>query len=115
MKSAYVYLQYCPDLELYKIGVSVNYKQRIKSLQTGNPFEIITKETFYSKYPYKVESALHREFNCQRQSLNEIKLKGEWFLLSAEQVNNFLLKCESIEKNIEYLVNAGNIFILRNY
>lgn len=112
-KSAYVYLKHCPDLELYKIGVSLNYKKRNKSLQTGNPFEIITKEVFFSKYPYRVEMALHREFKCQKKSVDDVSLKGEWFLLTQNQVNNFISKCEAIENSIDFLVNAGNVFILK--
>ena len=113
MNAAYVYLNYCPQLELYKIGVSINYQQRNISLQTGNPYEIITKEAFYSKYPYKLESVLHRDFKLYKTNMDDIKLKGEWFNLPQNIVSEFLEKCEIIENNFVLLLNAGNFFIIK--
>ncbi len=113
--SAFVYLKYCPQLDLYKIGVAKNYNQRNKGLQTGNPFEIITRHVFASKYPYKVEAAIHREFVGFKHSVDDVKLKGEWFNLTNEQVDKFLIKCENIERSIDFLVDSGNEFILRNF
>jgi len=113
MKPAYVYLKFCPQLELYKIGVSVNYQQRNVSLQTGNPYEIITKEAFYSKYPYRVEMVLHRDFKSYKTSVDDVKLKGEWFNLPKELVDSFLSMCEKSEKNFQILVNSGNLYVLK--
>ena len=113
MKPAEVYLKYCPILDLYKIGVSFSSKKRNPGLQTGNPYEIITKFIFQSKYPYKVETSLHREFNSYKTDVNDVKLKGEWFKLDNAQVNNFLIRCKTIESNIQMLVDSDNYFILK--
>lgn len=113
MTPAEVYLKYCSQLDLYKIGVSKSSKKRNKALQTGNPYEIITKFTFQSKYPYKVETSLHREFKSYKTDVNDVKLKGEWFKLDNTQVNNFLMRCKTIESNIQILVDSGNHFILK--
>jgi hypothetical protein len=113
MNSAFVYLKYCPQLDLYKIGVSKNCKQRNKTLQPGNPFEIVTQHAFESKYPYKVESIMHREFAAYKRSIDDVKLKGEWFNLSFEQADKFISKCENIERSIDFLVSSENYFILK--
>lgn len=110
-RPAYIYLKYCAQLELYKIGVSVNSEKRNISLQTGNPFEITTKEVFFSKYPYKVESAIHKELKSFKKTVNDIKLKGEWFNLPDEIASQFILKCYNVESSIDFLKKSGNIFI----
>lgn len=110
-KPSFVYLKHCAALDAYKIGVSINAKKRNKSLQTGNPYQIDTLYVFESKYPYKVETILHREFHLKKTDVNEIKLKGEWFNLNVEDVSDFLNKCISIEKNIDFLLEYNNCFI----
>lgn len=113
MNPAYVYLKYCSALDLYKIGVSKNSNKRNKALQTGNPYEIETIFNFFSKYPYRVETSLHREFGTCKKNIDNDKLKGEWFNLSMEQVNNFLNRCVTIENNITFLIENGNHFICK--
>lgn len=112
-KPSVVYLKYCAVLDVYKIGVSVNVKQRNKGLQTGNPYQIETMYVFKSKYPYKVETILHREFQLKKTDVNDNKLKGEWFNLDSADVKGFLDKCISIENNIDFLLEANNFFILK--
>ncbi len=113
MSGAQVYLKYCSAVNAYKVGVSKNSKKRNKALQTGNPYEIETKFLFFSQFPYRVETALHREFKPYKKDINDIQLKGEWFNLNDNQVNSFLTKCELIESNIKFLVESGNYFILK--
>jgi len=109
----YVYLKYCSELDLCKVGVAKNDEIRTKSLQTGNPYKIETINIFYSEYPYKIESNLHREYSCYKKDINNIKLKGEWFKLSDSQINEFVDKCKFLESNIKFLIESNNPFILK--
>lgn len=113
MTPAEVYLKYCSQLDLYKIGVSKNSKKRNKALQTGNPYIIETLHIFFSNYPYRLETSLHQEFKTQKIDVDENILKGEWFSLSKEQVSKFLNRCITIENNIKFLIDNGNYFILK--
>ena len=112
MDTSEVYLMYINELNLYKIGVSKNTKKRIKHLQTGCPYLIEIRHVFKSKYPYKVELALHNELRAFKVNIDDVKLKGEWFNLEFEHVNNFNKKCSVIEKNLDFLIDSGNKFIL---
>ena len=59
----------------YKIGVSENPKDRVKQLQTGNPYdiELIKTESFDTKkYAHDLEERLHKQ-------LSEFREEGEWF------------------------------------
>lgn len=69
-KSTHLYVLRCG--ERLKIGVTHDINQRIKSLQTGNPDEIILEYIEERTNPHKAERFLHRYFQKQ-------KVKGEWF------------------------------------
>lgn len=62
-----------------KIGVAVDIGLRIKSLQTGNPFELSVLGEKYFKNSYKAENEIHKKF------IN-YNFKNEWFLLTKEQL-----------------------------
>ena len=68
--STHLYVLRCG--ERLKIGVTNNIDQRIKSLQTGNPDQIILEYIEERLNPHKAEKFLHRFFQKQ-------KVKGEWF------------------------------------
>ena len=76
----------------YKIGVTRNKDiiKRKKKLQTGNPNELIIKNYFESKHPFKLEKMLHRYFNDK-------KVINEWFNLNEEEINNFKNICSKYE------------------
>lgn len=114
MDSYEIYLMYINELNFYKIGVSKNSKKRLLQLQTGCPYAIEIKEIFKSRYPYKTESILHRKFKSYKADVNEIKLKGEWFCLTSEQVDLFLHDCIDIEYDIDFLIKSENKFILKS-
>jgi hypothetical protein len=83
------------DNELYKIGVTRgSVDNRIKKLQTGNGNKIRCVSSFESIAPYKLEKVLHDYYKADRE-------EGEWFLLSKEQVNNFLSVCELYERGFK--------------
>lgn len=92
----YVYLLRNDLTGDYKIGVSVNPKKRVKTLQTGSSGQIHIIETFQSEYPYKIESMFHNRHRADR-------LEGEWFALDMRIEDEFLKQCELSEKNFKLL------------
>ena len=85
------------DNELYKIGVTRgDVTKRIKKLQTGNGNKIICLKQFESDKPYKLEKMLHNHFSNERE-------EGEWFLLSKEQVDEFIQTCQKYQEIIDSL------------
>jgi hypothetical protein len=114
-KNPKIYLIHCKNINLYKIGISVNPEKRIKQLQTGTPYELSIISIYNSKYPFKVEKILHNTFVSKKTPDNfqydfEL-LSGEWFNLTAEDVINFSDSCKKIEDTIEKLKIAENPFI----
>jgi predicted GIY-YIG superfamily endonuclease len=100
----FIYLIESEEDKTYKIGNSKNPPNRLKQIQTGNGNTLSIKHLFLSKYPTKLETALHNKFNLEKK-------RGEWFMLTEEQVNNFIVDCEKIEENITFLKENGNVFI----
>lgn len=95
----FVYLLECitENETIYKIGYTKDkIQKRINKLQTGNGYELIELYKFPTKYKQKVERHLHRFYNQKR-------LKGEWFRLDKNDVDNFLQKCEQVEKGFDAL------------
>ena len=81
-----------PDCRLYKIGSTKNsIHDRIKSLQTGCPYEIHVVESYSSEYGQVVERTLHNRYNS-------LKTYGEWFYLSIGDEINFIDNCKKIEE-----------------
>ncbi len=91
---------------VYKIGYtkSKKAKNRIIQLQTGNDGKLKILHEFPTKHGTIVEKALHNFYNSK-------KIKNEWFKLDLEDVNDFMIKCEQVEKNITFLKNSENYFI----
>ncbi len=69
----------------YKIGVTGSaVEKRMSELQTGNPHIIVCEKEFLigdRSTAYQCEKYLHNMFKDKR-------LNGEWFILSAEQLDN---------------------------
>jgi hypothetical protein len=61
-----------------KIGYSKNVKSRLRSLQTGSPFELILLGVVPGSMSLELD--LHKEFDCYRQ-------QGEWFSVSDEIIS----------------------------
>ena len=109
MKEGFVYLlvDYGSDPEKYKIGITTGHiEKRIKSLQTGNPNEIVLLKFFKTKFYRKIEKNLHKKYNFLRTDGG-----NEWFTLPPDSVFDFMFDCEEIHSQIEYLVKMGNPFI----
>lgn len=72
-KDKYVYVARESESGRYKIGISINPEERIKSLNTGNPEQLILVHAYLAiESGYKSESLAHALFEGNR-------LKGEWF------------------------------------
>lgn len=90
---AFVYLiSNIDDDNICKIGVTKkkDIENRKKELQTGSSNELYIRNSFETKYPYKLEKMLHRHFHDKI-------LLNEWFKLSNEDINNFINTCNKYE------------------
>ncbi len=85
-KDQYVYLIGCRSTNTLKIGLSVNPKKRLSTLQTSSPYRLSIIRTIPGGAD--VERLLHQEF----QSL---KMSGEWFKWSNKIIDRF----ESLANN----------------
>lgn len=97
--SGYVYLICDPAKDMFKIGVTRDLaSQRVKRLQTGNSTELFIHTIYKTKYPFRLESMLHKRFQSKKE-LNE------WFHLDIDDVLNFEQTCKSLESQIECLLD----------
>jgi hypothetical protein len=89
----YVYL--LTDGEQYKVGVTRgSIWNRIKKLQTGNPYVIQMIDCYETYNPFKIEKILHFRYSDKR-------VNNEWFDLNSDDVTNFKSTCEKIESMLE--------------
>lgn len=93
-----VYLIRCENNNSYKIGVTSNIQQRIKSIQTSSPDKIELIETYRSDHAFEIEKTLHNYYS-------HCHIINEWFELFLEDEINFKEKCLKIENNLIYLKN----------
>lgn len=83
--------------DYYKIGITKgNITKRIQSLQTGNPNPLILVNSYTSNNYRKIESWFHRHYRDKR-------LEGEWFDLTHDDVDSFLIEATKFDKNINIL------------
>ncbi len=100
----FVYLIQSLEDSYYKIGVSKNPKQRLRTLQTGNSSELKLVELYQSEFAYQIEKSLQRRYQY-------LKREGEWFDMSIINEVTFINECKEIENNIIHLKESGNVFI----
>ena len=95
---AYVYLLGVSGQDnTFKVGMTRgDINKRIKQLQTGNGEEIYMLNSFKTKYQFFIERSLHLKF-CPKNKRNE------WIELEINDVVNFKLYCEEIEKQAHAL------------
>ena len=114
-KSHKIYLIHCKVINLYKIGISINPRKRLKQLQTGTPYELSILYLHESECAYKIEKILHNKFASKKVAENFRfdfeRLIGEWFELSTKDVLSFEDNCKKIEETIEILKKSGNPFV----
>lgn len=77
-EETYVYIIGNIEKEFCKIGFSKNPSERIKSIQTGCPYEV--KLLCYYKGDMITEKRLHEKYK-------DLRLHGEWFKLEGDLLN----------------------------
>lgn len=88
-KGTFLYLLKCE--KAYKIGITNNFKKRFKSIQQSNPFEVIPVLVINNSNYDAIEKGI-------KEGWKDKKIKGEWFLLTKEDV-------EELKKVLEEVVN----------
>ncbi len=96
MESSYdkegLYIVNMANTNMYKIGITKDFSQRLRSLQTGNPF-IIEVHNFYPlKSSRRIESFLHKKYQHR-------KLGGEWFQLATRdlvEIHEYVMTHQSV-------------------
>lgn len=85
--------------DLYKIGLTKNeVNSRLLSLKTGNPNDILIIETYQTSIkPSALEARLHRRYN-------HLRISGEWFELTQDDVNDFLIICKQMEDALKLIL-----------
>lgn len=100
----YVYLIESYNNQHYKIGVSKNDpKKRLKQLATGNADELRLIAEYKSDNYRKLEKWLHRKFDA-------VRLEGEWFELSDDEVLDFRNICEEANNTINLLIRENPFY-----
>ena len=80
----------------YKIGISNNPEKRVKTLQTGNDNKLKIVHKILCENFNDVESALHNKYQF-------LRINGEWFELSDDDVINFPEYCIKMDENFKII------------
>jgi hypothetical protein len=80
----------------YKIGISKHVEKRLLENKTSNPNNLQIVHVFKSLHSNIMETALKNRFRYCR-------IEGEWFNLSQQDVADFLITCDKMEKNFTVL------------
>lgn len=107
----YIYLLKLHGHNIFKIGFTKNEpKQRIKPLQTGNPYEIELVASYKSELATKIESVLHRKYDNHKTAIEtDIHLGGEWFELPLTEALVFQDTCKKIEEDLIFLMENSTL------
>jgi hypothetical protein len=80
------YLYLIESQQFYKIGIANDVQSRLAQLSTGNPFELKLLASYSFENAEVVERSIHQRFSNKR-------VRGEWFELGDEDVNEFHQIC----------------------
>jgi hypothetical protein len=86
----YLYLIRCD--EFVKIGIACDVKNRLKTLQTGNPYPLTLIDSFEFDDAVRVESVLHRKYDHAR-------MRGEWFKLTDAELEELISICQNFDES----------------
>ncbi len=90
----YVYLIACQDY--FKIGIANNVPNRLAQLYTGNPFDMKVVVVYGFENAEAIERSLHQRFRHKR-------VRGEWFVLSENEIEVLKSVCELLGgQNVYY-------------
>ncbi len=88
-----IYLIRQENTESYKVGITGDMPQRVKSLQTGCANKIEVLSTFESEYARNIENFLHKAWKHKNTS-------GEWFTLDYDDQKTFIPFCKKMHENL---------------
>jgi Meiotically Up-regulated Gene 113 (MUG113) protein len=88
--SEYLYIIRCH--EFTKIGIAGNVKNRLKTLQTGNPYRLELIDSFEFDDVLRVESILHRKYD-------HAWVIGEWFKLTDSEFEGLMDICKNFDES----------------
>jgi hypothetical protein len=94
----YVYLISDKNNYTYKIGISKNPKNRLKQLQTGSDKKLVICKQVLCENADQVEASLHHIYSIYN-------IQGEWFELNDIEIENFEIKCKTIDNDINKIKN----------
>jgi hypothetical protein len=101
----YLISAYLNGETLYKIGITHrDVEKRLKELKTGNAAELKIVEVFESKWATKIEINFHVSLASKNIG------GGEWFVLTNDDVDNFICKCKMLHENFELLFKTNSWF-----
>jgi hypothetical protein len=75
---AVVYAIRCNGSGYVKVGYSYHLPQRLRSLQTANPHQLVVEYTTPTDHPVALESAIHKDLKTK----SDCHVHGEWFRVS---------------------------------
>ena len=79
----------------YKIGITINIKKRLETLQTGSPVPLEVVFKHRSFYAEAIEEKLHKHFT-------NFNTSGEWFKIPEDTIRHFIqYDFQSFAKTIE--------------
>jgi hypothetical protein len=99
----YLYLIRCD--KFVKIGIACDVKNRLKTLQTGNPYQLALIDSFEFDEALRVESILHSKYDHAR-------VRGEWFLLTDAELDELIDICRNFDESqlvISQVQYVGNV------
>ena len=76
------------DFEYFKIGVTRDINDRIRTLQCGNRRKLLIYETISCSSKFNLENLLHKH-------LSEFRVSGEWFRINKEHVDKLINSVQS--------------------
>ncbi len=89
----YVYLLYCPIVDIYKIGITRGLKTRLLAINCIPGVEVLLIHSGMVGNMKEMESDLHIKFSAKRVK------RGEWFKLENSDVE-YIVKRIDREQNI---------------
>ena len=87
----------------YKIGETKDIPERIRSLQTGNPFRIVEEKSIESEACNMLEHYLHGKYSPQRVGI-------EWFKFSDKEFKKVYSSALSFNKEITNIAKEAKEF-----
>ena len=93
-----VYLLRQEGTDIFKVGITKDIKQRVKSLQTGCSNKIEVYKVFESENASRLEATIHNLWTHK-------KIMNEWFNLIEGEEFKFIELCSKLESSLNYIKN----------